>query len=567
MCGIFGFTGFPDDENLRRMGRALSHRGPDEAGQWHDAQVSLGIARLSLVDVASASQPFVAANGAVQVVFNGEIYNSADLRRQLEAKGHRFRTSHGDGEVIPHLYEAYGADGVLHLEGMFAFALWDARQQTLLLARDAVGIKPLFYTWNGKRLLFASEIKALLAHSEVAKQPDFESLHHYFSLKNVPSPRTAFRGIEQLEAGERLTFRRGEIEKRRWWRFNFSPELVSDEPAGAGELRRLLEASVASHVRSDVEVGAFLSGGLDSSTVVALMSRLSGRPVKTFSLVYDERMANKEADRISAREVAKRFGTELIELEISVASLPEEISRIVDAFDEPFSGSLSTYFLAKRASREVKAVLTGDGADELFGSYRAHRMAAAGQAEEEVTWRMKLYLRGEAEKQALYTPLMRDLVGLASTERLVRDKLAECAPTDALNRMLYLDFVTLLPDQVLAFSDRLAMAHSLEVRPPFLDPRLVEFASRIPGTMKIKHGRVKHLLKEAVSDLLPAELIDRPKEGFILPLQPWWGRGLSEYAAGVLSRSRSGLFRAPGEGIEPVWNLVMFELWWEKHFA
>ncbi len=569
MCGIFGYTGEPNPEQLQRMGRSLSHRGPNAVHFWNDADASLGASRLSIVDTLLGKQPVSSSGGLVQAVMNGEIYNSRKLRQELEVKGHTFESSHSDTELIPHLYEERGKDFIRDLEGMFALAVWDRRRNELLLARDAVGMKPLYYSVHHGRIFFASEIKALFTCAEIPKEPDFISLHHYFSLKHVPSPSTAFLGISQLSPGEIAIFREGKLELRRWWKLDFREEPNVDENKLASRLRERLEASIAAHLQSDVEVGAFLSGGLDSSTVVAMMSREQKKPIKTFTLTYEDSLPGKSADREFARLVSKTFHTDHHELVLSAKNIPEEIHQIVDAFDEPFSGSLSTYFLAKAAAKEVKVILTGDGADELFGSYRAHREAAPRK--DEVSWRMSLYLRTEAEKRQLYTPRMLEIVDKSSTENLIESVLSECSTTDPLNRMLHLDFRTLLPDQVLAFSDRLAMKHSLETRPPFLALSVVECAAAIPGALKIKDGRVKHILKEAVRDLLPQPLIDRPKEGFILPLNHWLSSSLKDFAHSIVAPNRlkkSGLIQKSQEqSAEKIWNLVLFQLWWEKYFG
>lgn len=567
MCGIFGFTGIPESDNLRAMARALSHRGPDERGLWESGNVSLGATRLSLVDLASGSQPVTNARGDIHAVLNGEIYNALALRRELEAKGHVFRSRHSDSELVPHLYEAYGADFLTRLEGMFALAIWDDRRQELFLARDAVGIKPLYLSLTQGKLLFASEIKAILAHSVTVKEPNFPALHHYFSFKHIPRPFTAFRGIEPLGPGECAIFRRGQLTRQTWWRFQIREEVGWDETRAIPLLREHLRQSVTAQLQADVEVGAFLSGGLDSSAVVAL----APRPLKTFTLVYADALAGKDADRESARRVAKQFHCDHHEVEMTAARLIEEIASVTEAFDEPFSGSLSTYFLARAAAREVKAVVTGDGADELFGSYLSHR--SAGPRTDEVAWRMGLYLRDESRKDSFYTPRMREAIAGANTAELVSRSLDGCTSRDPLNRMLYLDFTTLLPDQVLTFSDRLAMAHSLETRPPFLSQSILDLASRLPASLKIKHGRTKHLLKECVAGILPQDLIDRPKEGFILPLRAWMAASpeLRDFTSSVLMPERfgkSGLFDAVlSTETEENWNLVMFQLWWEKHFG
>jgi asparagine synthase (glutamine-hydrolysing) len=372
----------------------------------------------------------------------------------------------------------------------------------------------------------------------------------------------------------------------------------------------LLEDSVRLQMRSDVPFGAYLSGGVDSSSIVALLAKLGARDIKTFTLVYDDDFPNKEADRRFARTVADQYATEHHEHRVTFADLPEKLDHVVRSFDEPFSGVISTYFITQSISRHVKVALSGDGADEMFASYLAHRLAAplaayaAGRNDlgalmpfendvprlaalvargDEAARRAGLFLVDDAEKYELYSPRMREAIGGFATEELIRETLQQCLSSDPLNRTLFLDLETLLPDQVLAFVDRLSMAHSVEVRPPFLDHRLVQFVADLPGSFKIKAGRVKHILKEAVRDLLPAELLARPKEGFIMPVNEWLIGSLKDYVQATLAPdrlARHGLFRAgaiqqlldahycrTANHGSRIWNLLMLQLWWEEYVA
>ncbi|CAO3441353.1 asparagine synthase (glutamine-hydrolyzing) [Azospirillum endophyticum] len=619
MCGICGFVGVGGRERLEPMVRTLVHRGPDEMGLWAGPGIALGMRRLSIIDAETGQQPLFNEDGTIAVVFNGEIYNFIELRHQLLAAGHHFRTDHSDSEVIVHLYEEHGDAFLERLNGMFAIALWDGKRRRLLLARDRAGIKPLYYALlPGGGLVFGSEPKALLAHPEVGRAPDPVALHHYFSLKNIPAPYSAFAAIRQLRGGELAVLDEGQVEIHRWWRLAFHERTDIGEVEAAAEIRALLEDSVRLQMRADVPVGAYLSGGVDSSAVVALMSRLGSKAIKTFTLVYDEGMPNKEADRHYARAVSQMYGTEHHEQFVRARDVPEQLDSIVSSFDEPFSGVISTYFLSGLISEHVKVALSGDGADELFGSYLPHRLAqplafaamhpsllevrAIGGAAElapfadnrdllakllrrgdEAARRMAQMLADDAEKRSLYTATMKAAIGSAQSETILRQLYAASGSDDPLNRALFVDFETLLADQVLAFVDRLSMAHSLEVRPPFLDHRLIEFAATLPGWMKIKQGRVKSVLKNAVSDLLPAGLVDRPKEGFVMPINDWLLDSLRPYVEDVLSRPR--LTRHDLLAPEPVatlmaryydgekslgsrlWNLVTFQLWWERHVS
>jgi asparagine synthase (glutamine-hydrolysing) len=610
MCGIAGFTGPHNRTALESMTEGLHHRGPDTAGYWEGPDVSLGMRRLAIIDVETGQQPVFNEDGTIAVVFNGEIYNYIELREALQRAGHRFSTDHSDTEVLVHLYEDHGLAFLHELNGMFAIALWDARRRQLLLARDRLGIKPLYFARIPGGVAFGSEPKALLEHPAVSRAPDFTAIHHYLSLKNVPAPLSAFRDIGQLRSGELAVCADGSIERRRWWNVEFDQCADLDESEASDQIRALLEDSVRLQMRSDVPFGAYLSGGIDSSSVVALLAKLGASKIKTFTLVYDDNFPNKEEDRHFARVVAQRYGTEHHEHRVTFADLPEKIDHVVRSFDEPFSGVISTYFITQSISRHVKVALSGDGADEMFGSYLAHRLAAplaayaAGCNDpaalvpfendvprlaalvargDEAARRAGLFLLDDAEKYELYSPRMLEAVGASATEALIRGVLQQCRSSDALNRALFLDLETLLPDQVLAFVDRLSMAHSVEVRPPFLDHRLVQFVADLPGNIKIRGGRVKHILKEAVSDLLPAELLARPKEGFIMPVNEWLIGNLKDYVQATLAPkrlARHGLFRADAirrmldahysgtvnRGSQ-IWNLLMLQLWWEEYVA
>jgi asparagine synthase (glutamine-hydrolysing) len=619
MCGICGFTGAPDPQTLQRMARVIVHRGPDEAGFWESGNVSLGMRRLAIVDLETGQQPIFNEDATVGVVFNGEIYNYPELQAELKAQGHRFRTDHSDTEVLVHLYEQYGNEFLHKLNGMFAIALWDIPRRRLLLARDRAGIKPLYFSMAGGRLIFASEIKSILQHPSVSREPDYAALYHYLSLKNTPNPWSAFKNISQLGPGQLLLYQNNELEKRVWWRPHFAEDNGLSEQDAAQSVRDLLEDAVRLQMRADVPFGAYLSGGVDSSSVIALMAKVGGRQVTTFSLVYSDRLDHKAADQKYARLVSQEFGTDHHEYVLTFREAADSVDAVLDAFDEPFSGVTSTFFITKLIGKHVKVALSGDGADELFGSYLAHRLAqplhhllrlrALGaktftnddlsqlapyseqmdylasifERGDEVDQRASLYLWTDADKKALLSDKMLALSGGAQTRDLVAKRYAEAGTNDPLNRALYCDFTTLLPDQVLAFVDRLSMAHSVEVRPPFLDHRLIEFAATIPGRLKIWNGREKHILKEAVRGLIPQAVIERRKEGFVLPLDHWLLNDLRSTVEETLAPSRlvmhgllnpervRGLLdahfaRAANHGPR-IWNLMMFQRWWERFFA
>lgn len=620
MCGLCGFAGNADRAILGAMARSLAHRGPDEQTVLAGDGFGFGFRRLSIVDPAGGTQPFEDEDRTIAVVFNGEIYNHDSLRRDLMARGHVFRSDHADGEVIAHLYQEHGDNLLEFLDGMFAIALWDRRRRRLLLARDRLGIKPLYLAHRPDgTLLFGSEPKAILASGLVSRQFDAVALHHYLSLRHIPAPFSAFRDLGQLGPGELAVWQDGALSRRRWWSLPVGAADESmDEDEAASAVLTLLTEAVGRQMRADVPVGAYLSGGLDSSAVVALAARQAGARLKTFTLVYDQSFAGKDADRDHARRMAASLGTDHHEHVVVAADVASSLDRIVGAFDEPFAGVTSTYFMTECIGRHVKVALSGDGADEMFGSYLPHRMArplemlrrAGGDPRRisaadreglapygddpgpliallaeggEADIRMRQFIATDHEKLADYTPAMRDAVATARTRDLLAAAYDGAGGGDALNRALAVEIATMLPDQVLAFVDRLSMAHSVEVRPPFLDHRLVEFVARRPGRMKIIGGRVKHLLKRAVEPILPHEVIDRPKEGFVMPLDLWLTTELKSHLDDWLDPAviaRMGILHsdavprlrqraAAGDVVAArrLWSVVMLNRWWLNYAA
>lgn len=622
MCGICGFTGISDKTSIKRMADSIIHRGPDEGGFYFDGKINLGIRRLSIIDLKTGKQPVHNEDKSIWTVFNGEIYNYKELREELEEKGHRFYTDHSDTEVIVHMYEEYADDFVNRLNGMFAIALWDSKRDRLILIRDRMGVKPLFYTEINNQIIFGSEIKALLAHSAYTKDINYEALYHYFTFKNIPAPLTAFKGIYSLLPGEMLIYTTCRINKKRYWKIKFDENENCDEEFVKEKILSLLEDSTRLRMISDVPFGAYLSGGVDSSSIVALMTRFSDKPIKTFSLGYEDELKNKEADLYYARKVSKTCKTEHYEYIMSYKELVDDIEKVIGAFDQPFSGTISTYFLSKLIKQHVKVALSGDGADELFGSYLSHRTAQPMyhygrlkiKAEvkedmltdedkkllapcdmkflkdlynksdgDEVRWRYNLYLFGDAEKQNLLTGYFKSRLNNISSFDLVRKNFNELTSKNPLNRILEMEWNTQLPDQMLAFVDFLSMAHSVEIRSPFLDYRLVEFAATIPGGMKIKNENVKDILKKSVEGLLPDGITKRPKEGFVLPVFDWMVEKMKNYSMDMLSEKRlkkhglvntdevenilKGYYLGNKDNAGKVWNIMMFQIWWERYFG
>lgn len=620
MCGICGFTGKPDNAVLKKMTDSIVHRGSDDEGLYSDGKINMGIRRLSIIDIATGKQPIHNEDGNIWTVFNGEIYNFQEIREYLSQRGHKFYTDHSDTETIVHLYEEYGEDFAHKINGMFAISLWDKKNEKLFLIRDRMGVKPLFYTQAGNNLIFGSEIKAILSHPAYRKKINYEGIYHYFTFKNIPAPLTAFEGIYSLLPGEMLIYSKGNISKKRWWKIKFDENRGYDELYVKDKIRTLLEDAVKIRMISDVPFGAYLSGGVDSSSVVALMTRFSDKPVMTFSLGYEDELKNKEADLYYARKVSQTYKTEHYEYIMSYRELIDDIGNIIEAFDQPFSGTISTYFLTKLISRHVKVALSGDGADELFGSYLSHRTAQpmhhfarlqnklkAGTITDdernffapcdikflqdlynksegdEAKWRYNLYLFSDIEKERLLTESFKTGSNGVESFSLVKDNFSALTAEGPLNRILEMEWNTQFPDQVLAFVDFLSMAHSVEIRSPFLDYRLVEFVATIPEDMKIKNGNVKDILKKTVEPLLPEGITRRPKEGFVLPVFDWMAGQLKNYTINTLSKKnlkKHGLlnvnavqdimqdyYSGNNRNAGKVWNLMMFQVWWERYFG
>ena len=607
MCGIAGILGFDGapvlETEIRAMCAAIRHRGPDGEGVYLAPGVGLGMRRLSIIDLRTGDQPVRNEDGSAWVVFNGEIYNFRQLRRELEQRGHRFYTS-TDTEPIVHLYEDRGSRCVEALRGMFAFAVWDPAQRTLLLARDRLGIKPLYYTQVGGRLAFASELKALLQLPEVEARIDWGALGSLLTTLYTPADQSIVAGVSKLEPGHLLVARQdGEVRLERYWDVQFEPERGRSEQDIADELRALLEESVRLHLVSDVPLGAFLSGGVDSSSVVALMSQMKPEPVKTFSIGFRDEDFDETPD---ARRVAQRFATDHHEevLEPDVLSILDDL---VFHLDEPFgdSSAIPTYMVSKLAARHVKVVLSGDGGDELFGGYDRYRVEArerrhgrlqrramgwlARRMPEGMRGRARLkhlalpdgrrYLHGLTlfdadEKRSLLRPEAFEEIGRHDPWWREAERLARAGHW--LSQLQAADLTSYLPLDILTKVDRMSMAHSIEARVPLLDHVLVEFAARIPPELLLREGRSKHILKRAVGDLLPESVLDKPKRGFAIPLGRWFRGELRDTVRDLLLSTRSrqrGIFDASaierllarplrGGALDlPIWTLLSVELW------
>lgn len=570
MCGIAGVFGSGDVESLRAMLRTLAHRGPDDEHFVGDEHFAIGARRLSIVDVEGGRQPLSNEDRTVWACQNGELYNFPVLRKRLEDAGHHFATR-ADTELLPHSYEEYGTDAPRHIDGMFAVAIWDTKARQGIIARDRMGKKPLYYTRIGGRLYFASEIKALLAIPGFERRINLQALHHFLSLKHVPHPLTIFQDIFMLPPAHRLVYSAsGDISIERYWDLDFSANRENiDETEAVDELLRLLRNGVKKRLMSDVPIGFFLSGGIDSSLSTVLATEVAGQRLKTFTLTYGDQSttAGKDEDRKWARWIADRWETEHYEESIEFSDFPENLRRVIGCFDEPFAGTMSTFFLSALIAKHVKVAISGDGADELFGSYLSHRLAApvsnfsrfleTGDPrlirpfdadyvrqyanDPDWKWRSRLLVFSEEEKRALYSREALAQLQSTNTTELMREVFAGLTATDPLNRILEAEYRTIFPDQVLAFVDRLSMAHSLEVRSAYMDTDFVQFVASLPGRLKIKDGDTKYILKKAALRYFPDEMVNRKKEGFLMPVADWLRRDLKDYIAETLSPDRLAL--------------------------
>ena len=625
MCGIAGQLSLPGTERDLRysspaaratvsaMCDALYHRGPDDVGMFASGPLVMGMRRLSIIDLAGGQQPISNEDGTVSVVCNGEIYNYRELAAGLRRRGHVFRTG-SDVEVIVHLYEEHGLEFVRYLRGMFAFAVWDARERRLVLGRDRLGIKPLHFATDGRRLLFGSEIKALLA-AGVDREVNFEALHHYLSLSYVPAPHTLYAHIQKLLPAHLLVVEEGEIHLERYWHLEYptQPEGVPVREY-AEALDALLVDAVRSHLVSDVPVGVFLSGGLDSATVLSLMREQISGEIKTFSVGFADGSFN-ELER--ARATANRFETDHHEMVIP-SSVTDVIPALIEAFDEPFadSSAIPLYYLSRFAREHVKVVLSGEGGDEIFAGYQTYiasklahwyrqlpRRVARSMVPGLVNrlpvshrrvsfdYKAKRFVRGallpaagahlswkeiftDDGKAALYAGGRN---GFTPTSDLYANAYSGCPSEDWLTRLLHVDTEIGLPDDMLTKVDRVTMAHALEARVPLLDHLLVEFMASVPSRLKLHGFTTKYLLRRAVRTRLPRTVLRGPKRGFNVPMPGWLANDLRSFVGDTLSPERiaaSGIFRADAvtrlvdehfrrvaDHSRNLWTLIVLEHW------
>jgi len=599
MCGIAGFLRFgpsPFDPHavLHRMGEALHHRGPDDGGVYFRDGAGLAHRRLSVVDPEGGAQPFVSEDGRTVLVLNGEIYNHDELRNELAQRGHPFRTR-SDTEVLLRLYEEMGIACIGRLRGMFSFALYDHRERRLWVARDRIGVKPLYYVQHADEFAFGSELKSLLEYPGVSRAVDERSIDDFFTFGYVPSPRTVMNGISKLEAGNFLLVTERGVERTQYWDLDFTPRESGGRTPSDVELRRSLEEAVAEQLGADVPVGALLSGGIDSTAVLGFMAERMSGPTPSFTASFP---GTRDEDRECAKVAAERYGSRWHEVEVSEPSV-ELLDRMAWHFDEPFAdpSAVPTFVLCEGARKQVTVCLSGDGGDESFGGYRRYRdnetrrairrlvpnhragavLAAAGRAVPDGRWlpkplRLRPLLRlaaveprlaysgemsicDEASKQRLYRGTFRSALAGHDSLSVVRACFDRSARWDSTSQLQYVDFKTYLADGILTKVDRASMAHGLEVRVPLLDHALVELVARLPSSSKVAWGRGKRHLVRSLRGIVPPRILHRKKRGFTPPLNRWLEGGVgSLFERRVLAEDSFVSRFLDTDAVRSLWN-------------
>ncbi len=621
ICGVFDFNGAPiHPELVRQMSAALAHRGPDGDGHYISGEIGLGHRRLSIIDLSGGAQPIANEDHTLQIVFNGEIYNYIELREDLLKRGHLFRTD-SDTEVILHAYEEWQFECLSRFNGIFAFAIWDSQHKRLFIARDHLGVKPLYYTLPGDQFLFGSEIKALLVHRECPREVDIQALSELFTLRYVPSPRTLFLGIHKLPPGHMMVVSRYGVDVRRYWKWTPRIREVSDELTLIETYQDLIEDAVRLQMRSDVPVGLFLSSGIDSGALLALMNRHASGPVHTFTIGFEDGERSNETD--DARTIARKFGADHTEMIVTPKDYINYYQRYLWDLEEPVGNETAAafHFVSWIASQKVKVVLTGQGADEPWAGYPRYvgarlsgmysripsmitsnivrplvtclakderlRRGVASLAERDMLTRLvKVYsFYSDQMKSRLFQPWIREIISVdgcearKSLERL-HDDVAEFDPV---TQMTYIDTRANLPDDLLMVGDKTSMAHSLEARVPFLDYRIIEFAESLPPQFKLRNLKGKYLHKKAIEKWLPLEIVYRKKKGFANPINQWLRTQMSEFVGECLLSGDSAvgryfdrdyirrLVKDHENGVQNhlrhIYLLISFELWHRQFIA
>jgi len=622
MCGICGIVSFNDnkpvkEEEIKVMTSRIIHRGPDDWGIFFKSpSVGLGMRRLSIIDLTTGKQPIHNEKGNIQIVFNGEIYNFKELREDLEKQGHKFYTS-SDTEVIVHLYEEYNTDCLEFLRGMFAFALWDDDKRRLFIARDRFGIKPLHYTFDNKKIIFASEIKSILSCQGVERQLDYSALDRYLTFEYIPAPQTIFKNIKKLLPGHYLIYQGETLKINKYWDINFTEKKDFSQE----EFIETFKKSVNYRLISDVPLGAFLSGGIDSSSVVALMTQLSNKPVKTFSIGFEDKSYNELK---YARIIARQFNTDHHEF-ILEPNIPSLINKLVDYLDEPLAdfSIIPTYLVSQMARQYVTVALSGDGGDEIFAGYETYlaqkvsrvygklpsllrhrlispllKMVPPGSQKKGLINYLRRFTAGEilpdelqhlrwmiflrdSERGKLYSSDFQKERENADVYQPWKEYFNRMAGENFLNQDQYVDIKTYLSEDILLKVDRMSMANSLEVRVPILDHKLVELAASFPPSLRMKGFSTKFIFKKTMEKILPKEIIYRPKQGFSIPVKNWFRKDLKKMLLEVLSEEQikknrlfnysyiERLIQEHLEGKENhshcLWALMIFNLWQERY--
>ena len=626
MCGIVGvfdFDGSPvHDVDISLMCDSIHHRGPDDEGRLTLGNVGIGMRRLSIIGVKGGHQPISNENDTIHIVFNGEIYNYLSLREELNRRGHRFR-SNTDTECIIHLYEDHGIECLTYLRGMFAFAIFDTRDKSIFIARDRIGIKPLYYYIDTKRLVFGSEIKAILSCPGIKRSIDLEGLDAFFSYSFIPNPKTIFNNISKLEPGHYLVCREGNISIKKYWDLFFNPDKERSEGQLEEEFIHRFEETIRIHLMSEVPLGAFLSGGVDSSLVTAFMSMGSASPVNTFTIAFGGRTGGYFDERIFARKVADQYKASYNEFEVQ-PDLQGILDAIVTAFDEPFADDsvVPTFHICRLASKSVTVALTGLGGDELFGGYERYvglilsrwfswvagipgiaraidRLPEPKSGGESIS-RLKRFVRARGTEPALvyggiilnmskddrkrmYSGDIRYGLDYDYVEDLCTRYYRRGNASDPLDKAFYQDIKTYLPEDLLALNDRIGMHHSMELRVPFVDHTLMEFCAAIPNHLKIRRLEKKYLLKKIARKYVPSDVLSHPKQGFGSPMTSWLREDLKSFIFKNLSEERlriHNLFNIAfvqkmlQEHMErrqnhykKIFSLLIFQRWYEKYMT
>ena len=595
MCGLVGGTNLEHTQDLLVMLDVLAHRGPDGSGVFEDNHVALGHVRLSIVDQAGGNQPMQSACGRYVLVYNGEVFNAQKLRFELEAEGVQFLTHHSDTEVLLNLLILKGEQALPKINGMFAFAFYDLQRRVIFCARDRFGIKPLYYARPNGDFAFASELKSLLRHPGLNREPDLQNLFHYFSLQYLPGKGSAISGVEQLAPGSCLTFHLDSkrLETGRWWSPEFTCSLSLKGQELTEYMREVISAAVDRWSIADVPVGCLLSGGLDSSAIVSLLAS-KGHDLKTYTVGF--RGLGEEAwDELElAAKIAQKYGTEHYEIILDPEVLLNDLVEMVWYLDEPYGGGLPSWSVFKAMSGEVKVAMTGTGGDELFGNYNKYvrmeglyRSRVPGLARREVDksifdreWFANYSYASDAEKRS--DILYGDFSDCENTADMMWGTFLSGADKESVrDRVVRLDLATQLPNEFLKMTDRFSMAHSIEARTPFLDHTLAEAVYAIPASTRLSPNWYKPMLRRVVKDMLPPELMNAPKRGFVIPLKLWlktWLKPVLEHLLNPLRLKMQGVVRedffqryviphiqGKSDYTNRIWTMLMFQLWWDLY--